>query len=220
MHILLVEDDSSLAEGLQQALGKQGYVVNHVPSGRLALAAFASEPPDVLVLDLGLPDMDGLQVLSELRSKGLRTPVLVLTARDQLDDKVTGLDRGADDYLAKPFDMQELCARLRVFERRLSSVAVSHVVRVGEVELDTAAHAISVAGCEVEMPRREYMLLKTLMENAGKVLTREALEARLYSWGEEIASNALEVHIHHLRKKLPEKFIKTVRGIGYSVPRR
>lgn len=164
-----------------------------------------------------MPDIDGLEVLSQLRSSGIRTPVLVLTARGELDDRITGLDRGADDYLPKPFDIQELAARLRVFERRLSTSA-SSTIRIGDVELDTAAHAVNVAGVPVEMPRREYMLLKTLMESAGKVLTREALEARLYSWGEEVSSNALEVHIHHLRKKLPEKLIKTVRGIGYTVP--
>ena len=145
-------------------------------------------------------------------------PVLVLTARDGLDDKVSGLDGGADDYLAKPFDMQELAARLRVFERRLSTATTSRIV-VGEVELDTAAHTVRVGGQPVELPRREYMLLKSLMESAGKVLTRESLETRLYSWGEEVASNALEVHIHHLRRKLPDNLIRTVRGIGYTVAR-
>lgn len=217
MRILLVEDDESLASGLKEALAREGYVVDHVPSGTLALAAVAAEAPDMLVLDLGLPDMDGLDVLAAVRDQGLRTPVMVLTARGQLMDRVAGLDRGADDYLAKPFDMAELAARLRVVERRLST-AVSSTIRIGDVELDTAAHTVSVAGALVEMPRREYMLLKTLMESAGKVLTRPALEARLYSWGEEVSSNALEVHVHHLRKKLPENLIKTVRGIGYTVP--
>ena len=216
MHILLVEDDESLAAGLRQALGREGFVVNHVATGRLALAAVAAEPPDMIVLDLGLPDMDGLDVLSRIREQGARTPVMVLTARGEIDDRIAGLDRGADDYLSKPFDIQELAARLRAFERRISTAATS-VIRLGDVELDVAAHSVRVAGETVAMPRREYMLLKTLMESAGKVLTREALEARLYSWGEEVASNALEVHIHHLRKKLPDKLIKTVRGIGYTV---
>jgi len=218
MRILLVEDDDSLAAGLKEALGREGFVVNHVATGRLALAAVAAELPDIIVLDLGLPDMDGLDVLAALRGDGVRTLILVLTARGELDDKIIGLDKGADDYLAKPFDMQELAARLRVFERRLSTTTTSAIL-IGEVELDTVAHAVKISGKAVDMPRREYMLLKTLMESAGQVLTRDALEARLYSWGEEVASNALEVHIHHLRKKLPDKLIKTVRGIGYTVPR-
>ena len=170
----------------------------------------------MVVLDLGLPDMDGLEVLARLRQGDSHVPVLVLTARDGLDDKVSTLDGGADDYLAKPFDMAELAARLRVFERRLSTAVTSKIV-VGDVELDTAAHTVQIQGELLELPRREYMLLKSLLENAGKVLTRESLETRLYSWGEEVASNSLEVHVHHLRKKLPANFIKTVRGIGYTV---
>ncbi|MEH6517556.1 MAG: response regulator transcription factor [Halioglobus sp.] len=216
MHILLVEDDASLAAGLQKALGKQGFVVNHVDCGRLAIAAVRAEKPDMVVLDLGLPDMDGLDVLAKLRQGDGHIPVLVLTARDGLEDKVSTLDGGADDYLAKPFDMAELAARLRVMERRLST-AVTSKICVGEVEIDTAAHIVTRAGETVELPRREYMLLKNLMESSGKVLTRESLETRLYSWGEEVASNSLEVHIHHLRKKLPANMIKTVRGIGYTI---
>jgi DNA-binding response OmpR family regulator len=165
-----------------------------------------------------LPDIDGLQLLAQVRQRDEHVPVMVLTARGGLDDKIAGLDSGADDYLAKPFDMMELAARLRVFERRLSSAVTSTIV-IGEVELDTSAHSVQVAGERIDLPRREYMLLKTLMESAGKVLTRESLETRLYSWGEEVASNALEVHIHHLRKKLPDNHIKTVRGIGYTVAR-
>ena len=218
MHILLVEDDASLATGLQQALGKDGFVVNHVANGRQALAAVRTQPPDIVVLDLGLPDMDGLDVLAQLRQGEGHIPVLVLTARDTLEDKITGLDGGADDYLPKPFDVKELSARLRVFERRLSLTSTA-VIAIGDVELDTAGHTLRVAGEPLELPRREYMLLKILMESAGKVLTREALENRLYSWGEEVASNALEVHIHHLRKKMPAGLIKTVRGIGYTVAR-
>jgi DNA-binding response OmpR family regulator len=216
MRILLVEDDASLAVGLQAGLNREGFVVNHVATGALALSAIQAEAPDIVVLDLGLPDIDGLQVLGRIRQSHRHLPVMVLTARDGLDEMVAGLDRGADDYLAKPFDMKELSARLRVFERRLAT-ATSSTIRVGEVELDTSAYSVQVAGQTLELPRREYMLLKALMESAGKVLTRESLEARLYSWGEEIASNALEVHIHHLRRKLPADLIKTVRGIGYTV---
>ncbi|MBN7798097.1 response regulator [Parahaliea mediterranea] len=216
MRVLLVEDDLSLASGLESALGREGFAVNHVARGRDALAALRAESHDTVILDLGLPDMDGLQVLAELRAAGDRTPVLLLTARGEADDKVVGLDRGADDYLAKPFDMQELAARLRVIARRLSTTASNRVI-VGAVALDSAAHSVTVDGAPVQLPRREYMLLKALMENAGKVLTRSTLENHLYSWGEEVSSNALEVHIHHLRRKLPEGFIRTVRGIGYSI---
>ncbi|MBT5008141.1 MAG: response regulator transcription factor [Halieaceae bacterium] len=218
MQILLVEDDASLAAGLKSALDREGFSANHVSSGREALTAAKTDRPDIIVLDLGLPDMDGLDVLALLQKLDEPIPVLVLTARDSLDDKIIGLNRGADDYLAKPFDMQELAARLRVFERRLSTANTS-TISIGGVELDTSAHSVIVSGAVVEFPRREYMLLKTLMESAGKVLTREALENRLYSWGEEVSSNALEVHIHHLRKKLPGNMIKTVRGIGYTVAR-
>lgn len=218
MRVLLVEDDPSLAAGLQDALSREGFVAVHVATGALALAAVRSDPPDIIVLDLGLPDMDGLEVLSRVRQEKEQIPVMVLTARDGMEDKIAGLDKGADDYLAKPFDMKELAARLRVFERRLSTASTSMIAIAG-VELDTSAHSVQVDGQVVELPRREYMLLKTLMESAGKVLTRESLETRLYSWGEEVASNALEVHIHHLRKKLPDKLIKTVRGIGYTVAR-
>lgn len=216
MRILLVEDDESLAAGLQKALGHEGFVVNHVATGRDALSAVRADPPDMIVLDLGLPDMDGLQVLEQVRQRSDHLPVMVLTARGGLDEKVRGLDRGADDYLAKPFEMTELAARLRVFERRLST-ATSSRISVGDVELDTAAHSVSVAGVLLDLPRREYMLLKSLLENAGKVVTRDSLEQRLYGWNDDIASNALEVHIHHLRKKLPENLIQTVRGIGYTV---
>lgn len=219
MRILLVEDDSSLAAGLQAALSREGFAVNHVGSGGQALAAVRAELPDMVVLDLGLPDMDGLQVLTALRETSRSLPVLLLTARDGADDKVRGLDRGADDYMAKPFDVKELAARLRVIERRISNTASSSCLTVGSVALDTAAHTVTLGEQPIELPRREYMLLKALMESVGKVLTRESLESRLYSWGEEVSSNALEVHIHHLRKKLPDDFIKTVRGIGYTVPR-
>lgn len=218
MRILLIEDDPSLGSGLQYALTEEGFVVNLVASGQQALASVRAEAPDIIVLDLGLPDMDGLDVLAKIRQRNDHLLVMVLTARGELNDKITGLDRGADDYLAKPFDIKELAARLRVFERRLSTATTSTIL-IGEVDLDTSAHAVKIRGKNIELPRREYMLLKALMESAGKVVTRDALETRLYSWGEEVVSNALEVHVSNLRKKLPEKFIKTVRGIGYIVPR-
>ncbi|PCJ92158.1 MAG: DNA-binding response regulator [Porticoccaceae bacterium] len=216
MQILIVEDDRPLARGLQTALGKQGYAVNHVENGKDCLHVVATEAPDIIILDLGLPDMDGLKVLQQIRSQSSSLPVILLTARDSIDDKVAGLDCGADDYLAKPFEMTELFARLRVLERRLSTVK-STLIILGNVTLDTTTQAVTFEGQQLELSRKEYMLLKNLMENTGKVLTRATLETRLYSWGEEVCSNALEVHIHHLRKKLGADFIKTVRGVGYKV---
>ena len=216
MLILLVEDDRSLAQALQRALQKQGYGVNAVASGTAALHVIDVETPDIVILDLGLPDMDGIDVLKRAREKHCDLPILLLTARSHLDDKISGLDSGADDYLAKPFEMTELFARLRVLERRLTT-SKSAVIKIGDVKLDINSNSISIDENEIELSRRENMLLKCLMENAGRVLTRNALESRLYSWGEEVSSNALEVHIHHLRKKLGADFIKTVRGVGYKV---
>lgn len=216
MQILLVEDDLSLADGLLIALRREGFSVNHVASGRHAIEAAKTAPPDIVILDLGLPDMDGFEVLRHLRSGERNPPVLVLTARDSTSDKVYGLDRGADDYLTKPFDMQELLARLRALERRISAAQTSDI-RIGDVVLDTLSHQVSVGGRMVELPRREFMLLKTLMENPGRIQSRENLEAKLYSWGEEVSSNSIEVHIHHLRRKISPDFIKTVRGVGYTV---
>lgn len=216
MQILLVEDDLPLAKGLQQALGKQGYVVNHVGTGEAALHVVEYDKPDIVVLDIGLPDIDGISVLKKVRAKDKELPILMLTARDGLDDKVAGLDSGADDYLVKPFEMTELLARLRVLERRITSVK-SNDITVGKVCLDTVAQSVSVDGQPVDLARREYMLLKSLMENAGRVQTRSVLETRLYTWGEEVSSNAVEVHIHRLRKKLGNDFIKTIRGVGYKI---
>jgi two-component system, OmpR family, response regulator QseB len=216
MQILLVEDDLSLADGLQNALRREGFAVNHVARGRLALQACHTDTPDIVILDLGLPDMDGLDVLRQLPGTDCKPLVLVLTARDTTMDKVTGLDRGADDYMAKPFEMPELLARLRALERRISSARSSEIT-IGAVTLDMRTHHVSVDGRPVELPRREFMLLKTLMENPGRIQSRQSLEARLYSWGEEISSNSIEVHVHHLRRKIAPDFIKTVRGVGYTV---
>ncbi len=216
MQLLLVEDDRPLAAGLRLALSKSGYAVNHVEKGELALLAIRTERPDLVVLDIGLPDIDGISVLKRLRKEDVELPVLLLTARDSVEDKVAGLDSGADDYLAKPFEMTELLARLRVLERRLASMKSSEIV-VGNIVLDTLQQSVSRDGCVIELARREYMLLKSLFENAGRVQTRATLEQRLYSWGEEVSSNALEVHIHHLRKKLGNDLIKTIRGVGYKV---
>lgn len=217
MLILLVEDDAPLSRALQQALQKQGYSVNAVERGKAALHVVQTDVPDIVILDLGLPDMDGLAVLKAIREKQVDLPVLLLTARASLDDRISGLDSGADDYLSKPFEMTELFARLRVLERRLSTAKTAEI-SVGEVVLDINRGEVRLRGEPLELSRREYMLLKSLMENAGRVQTRNTLESRLYSWGEEVASNALEVHIHHLRKKLGGQFITTIRGVGYKVP--
>lgn len=216
MQVLLVEDDASLASGLCRALAREGFVANPVSNGSAALHVVDVDPPDIVVLDLGLPDMDGLDVLRRIRQRNPTLPVLILTARSSVDARVSGLDRGADDYLPKPFETPELIARLRVIGRRLSTTQDSRI-RVGSVELDTVTQQVFCDGKPVDLPRREYMVLKALMENVGKIQTREQLESRLYSWGQEVASNAIEVHVHHLRKKLGGELIRTVRGVGYTI---
>ena len=216
MNILLVEDDPALARGLQKALRHEGFAVNHVGCGKDAVNSVATSLPDLVVLDLGLPDMDGLTVLKRLRKNRQTLPVLILTARGETTDKVTALDSGADDYLAKPFEMDELLARLRVLARRLGT-SIGSSITLASVSLDTASHEVSVGNNAIMLSRREYMLLKALMENAGRIQTRESLESKLYGWDEEVASNTIEVHISNLRKKLPEGTIKTVRGVGYTI---
>lgn len=216
MRLLLVEDDISLAAGLSLALRNKGFAVNHVARGDHALLAVQTDPPDLMILDLGLPDMDGLDVLRQLRSANRTLPVLILTARDTTSEKIAGLDLGADDYLAKPFDIDELDARLRAMSRRLGN-ATGSILTAGDLSLNLATRELTKGDLPIELSRREYALLRAFMENPGKVLTRESLEGKLYAWGEEVASNALEVHIHHLRRKLGSDVIKTVRGIGYSL---
>ena len=218
MKILLVEDDRALSDGLSKALGAEGFVVEVEHTGNGGLNSFAMLEPDLVILDLGLPDMDGAEVLSRLRKQSPQLPVLILTARDEITDKVDVLDRGADDYLCKPFAMEELNARLRVLARRIGTASSSRI-SIGEVTLDLASHNVSVNSEPLSLTRREYMILKALMENSGRIQTKEGLENKLYGWGEEIASNTIEVHISNLRKKLPTQFIKTVRGVGYSINR-
>jgi DNA-binding response OmpR family regulator len=216
MRILLVEDDIQLAIALHHSLRNEGFTANHVNCGKAALLTVQANECDMLILDLGLPDMDGLSLLKQLRRTKHNLPVLILTARDSTEDKIKGLDQGADDYLAKPFEVSELIARLRVIERRLGT-ATSSVIQIAKVSLDSASHMLTVDEQPVDLSRKEFMLLKVLMEQAGRIQSREQLESKLYEWGEEVSSNAVEVHIHHLRKKLPEGFIKTIRGVGYSV---
>ena len=216
MKLLLVEDDRDLADGLVQALRAEGLLVSHTSLGNEAKVLLSQFQPDIVILDLGLPDIEGLDVLKFMRKKQSDIPVLVLTARSALDDKVGALDIGADDYLAKPFEMAEWLARLRVMSRRLGT-ASSSIVSIRGVELDSAAHTLTVNSKKISLPKKEYMTLKVLMEEAGRVKTKEMLENHLYEWGESIGSNAVEVHISNLRKKLPQGFITTIRGVGYTI---
>jgi two-component system, OmpR family, response regulator QseB len=218
MRILLIEDDELLGEGLRTALATEGHVVDWFRNGRSGLAAVAAEEFDLLLLDLGLPGMDGVDLLKRLREKGHALPVIILTARDTLDARVAGLDAGADDYLVKPFEVDELHARIRaVVRRRLGRAEplISH----GELTLDPVSRRVTWRGAELELRRREFDLLRTLLENAGRVISREQLEQRLYGWQDDVASNAVEVHVHHLRRKIAPRLIRTVRGVGYIVDR-
>ena len=216
MQILLVEDDLPLAKSLVTALGREGFTTNHVATAAEALSTAKTDPPELVILDLGLPDMDGLDVLRELNRGERPLPVLVLTARNTTADKVSGLNLGADDYLAKPFDLSELFARLRALERRTALFQTVKII-IGPMVLDTSTLEVTVDDEPVEITRREMMLLKALMENPGRVLSRDKLESSIYGWEEELASNSIDVHIHNLRKKIPDGFIKTIRGVGYSI---
>jgi two-component system response regulator QseB len=216
MRILLVEDDTLLGDGIVTALRREQYSVDWFKDGVSALHAATSEHIDLIILDLGLPRMDGIEVLKQLRDKKVLTPVLILTARDEIEDRINGLDTGADDYLVKPFALQELLARIRALHRR--HIGQTHnVIEHQKLHIDTQAHSVSVDGQPVNLPRREFALLRQLIENRGTVLSREQLEQSLYAWSDEVGSNTIEVHIHHLRKKLGNDLIRTVRGTGYTI---
>jgi two-component system, OmpR family, response regulator QseB len=216
MRVLLVEDDELLGDGTRKGLIQDGYTVDWVKDGALADQALKTEKFDLVVLDLGLPKMAGITVLQNIRERGDVTPVLILTARESIEDRVKGLDTGADDYLTKPFDLHELLARLRALQRRFADRAAPLLVH-NDITLDPASHTISFKGEQVNLSRREFALLHVLLENAGRVLSREHLTQSLYGWGEEVDSNALEVHVHNLRKRFGQDFIRTVRGIGYTI---
>ena len=218
MRILLVEDDGLLGDGVQAGLAQSGFTVDWVKDGIAAELALKTGEYAGVVLDLGLPRLSGLDLLARLRRGGDKVPVLILTARDRVEDRVKGLDAGADDYLVKPFDLHELAARLRALVRRSRGEAAPEL-RVGEIELDPAARYVSFRGRPVELSPREFALLQELMLNVGRVLSRDQLAQKLYSWGEEIESNAIEVHVHHLRRKLAPELLRTVRGVGYLLPR-
>lgn len=216
MRILLVEDDNSLGDGIRAGLRQAGYTVDWCRDGRAAQLALDAEPYALMVLDIGLPQLSGLDLLKWLRRKGGEVPVLILTARDTVADRVKGLDSGADDYLVKPFDLEELAARIRALLRRNGGRAVP-VICHGNLTLDPAAHAVTLDGRPADLSPREFAILQALLENAGHVLSRERLEQSLYGWDEEVESNAVEVHIHHLRRKLDAGLIRTVRGVGYVI---
>ena len=218
MRVLLIEDDRSLADGIATALRHGGYAVDLAAQGREGVALAHAAQPDVILLDLGLPDpdIDGIDVLRQLRAGGLTSSVLILTARDDLTSKVRGLDAGADDYLTKPFEVDELLARLRALERR-AGLSVSAEISIGDVTINLASYEVTRAGEPVKLSRREFTLLRALAERPGHILSREQLEDKLYSWGEEVSSNTVDVHIHNLRKKIYPEFIQTIRGVGYKL---
>jgi two-component system OmpR family response regulator/two-component system response regulator QseB len=214
MRILVAEDDALLGDALQSGLRQRGFDADWVRDGVAADLALAGEAYAAVVLDLGLPRRDGMTVLAAQRAKGNTVPVLVLTARDAVDDRIKGLDTGADDYVVKPVDLDELAARLRALVRR-SHGEPSGVIEIGALAIDPAARTVRFRGVHVALKPREFNLLHEFALSAGRVLTREQIEQRLYSWGEEVECNAVDVHIHHLRRKLAPEVIRTVRGVGY-----
>ena len=214
MRILLVEDDDLLAAGIRDTLERALYAVEWVADGAQALAALKSNTFDLVVLDLGLPKVDGVEVLRKMRGEGGTVPVIVLSARDTAPDRVLGLDAGADDYLIKPFDVDELLARVRAQQRRLRGAAVN-VIEHGALRLDPAALTVTFDGKPVVLQRREFMLLQRLLQSAGQVLSRAQLEEAVYGWDGGVESNSVDVHIHKLRRKLYPDVIRTVRGVGY-----
>ena len=218
MHVLLVEDDASLGDGIRVGLGQAGIAVSWVRCAGAVAGALVSRAYEVLILDLGLPDRDGASVLRELRRRGNAIPVLILTARDAVVDRVGGLDAGADDYLVKPFDLDELAARVRALARRGSGGA-ARKLRHGDLVLDLDAHEVTLSDEQVDLTAGEFALLRTLLENRGRVLSRARLQESLYGWGDAAESNVVEVHVHHLRRKLGEELIRTLRGIGYVIDR-
>jgi len=218
MRILVIEDDKLLGDGIQVGLTQAGFAVDWVRDGAAGEAALKTETYAAVVLDLGLPKLSGMDLLRRLRAAGNAVPVLILTARDAIEDRVQGLDSGADDYLVKPFDLHELAARLRALMRRQQGSAPP-LLNLNQLQLDPSAHRVQYRGQPVEMSAKEFALLQELMQNAGRVLSREQLEQRLYPWGEEVESNAIKVHIHRLRRKLAPELIRTIRGVGYLLPK-
>jgi two-component system response regulator QseB len=214
MRLLLVEDDELLGDAVKVGLIQFGYVVDWLKDGEAARAALRSESFELIILDLGLPKLSGISLLQSIRQDGNTTPVIILTARESVESRVKGLDSGADDYIIKPFDLNELSARIRALVRR-SQGRADTVLQYRNVTLDPQAHSVMVDDVIINVPRREFALLQKLLENSGNVLSREQLMQSIYGWDEDVDSNALEVHIHNLRKKLNADFIRTIRGVGY-----
>jgi two-component system response regulator QseB len=217
MRVLLVEDDPMIGKSVQQGLRQEGSSVDWVRDGQAAELALTTAPYELLLLDLGLPGRSGLEVLARLRRSGNDIPVLIITARDAVADRIRGLDSGADDYLVKPFDLDELSARMRALLRRHAGRA-SPVIEHGDLRMNPATHELTQDGRPVALSAREFALLQALLERPGTPLSRTKLEERLYGWGEEIESNAVEVYIHSLRRKLGTERIKNIRGVGYLLP--
>jgi len=216
MRILLVEDDALIGSGLQQGLQREGFAVDWARDGDAASLALRTTSYGLVLLDLGLPGQDGLTLLARLRQRNDDTPVIIITARDAVPDRVAGLDGGADDYLVKPFALDELLARIRVVRRRQTGRSRT-ILEVGPLKLDPAQHRVWLREAEIPMTTREFALLHELMQDPGIVVSREQLEERLYGWNEEIESNAIQVHIHNLRRKLGAQAIRNVRGVGYQM---
>jgi two-component system response regulator QseB len=219
MRLLLVEDDAMIGESVRLGLRRDGFTVDWVRDGRAAELALANDVYDLLLLDLGLPKKDGIEILTSLRRGGNRMPVLILTARDSVGDRIKGLDTGADDYMVKPFDLDELSARIRALLRRHAGRADT-VIYCGELMLNPATREATLSGRALILSARELAVLEALLDRPGAVLSREQLEEKLYGWDEEVESNAVEVYIHGLRKKLGADFIKNIRGVGYMIPKK
>lgn len=216
MKILLVEDDQLLGDGIAAGLVQSGLTVDWVQDGQQADTALVTGSYDAVVLDLGLPKLSGMEVLKRARAKGKTLPIIILTAQGAVTDRVAGLDAGADDYLTKPFDLEELQARLRALLRRANGHADA-VITQGELKLDPASHSVYLSGELIDLSAREFTILYTLLLNAGRVLSKSQLEEQLYGWGDEVESNTIEVFVHHLRRKLTPELILTVRGVGYMI---
>lgn len=216
MRLLLIEDDAMIGKSIREGLRRENYAVDWVRDGWAAEKSLADTDYDMLILDLGLPRVHGLQVLKNARLKGIKVPVLIITARDGVEDRVNGLDAGADDYLVKPFSLSELGARVRALLRRSAGQAAP-VYRHGEVELNPLTKVVQFGGKAVSLSQREFAILESLIRHPGTVISRASLEQSVYAWGQEVESNAIEVHISNLRKKLSPKLIQTVRGVGYKI---